>query len=163
MSHPVLDPCCGAKKFYLDKRDERVLFGDIRQEDIKQCDGRVLSIAPDMLMDFRALPFADRAFSLVIFDPPHLLRSGPNAWLTQAYGKLSDSWRDDLRRGFEECFRVLKPGGTLVFKWSDSDIPLGEVLALTPEKPIVAERYGRRKHWIVFIKAYRDIEAPTQE
>lgn len=149
---PVLDVCCGAKKFYLDKRDERVLFCDIRREHIVQCDGRTLCIDPDILCDFRNLPFGDESFHLVIFDPPHLLKVGPNSWLAQAYGKLSDNWRDDLRKGFAECFRVLKPNGVLVFKWSEHDIPLSEVLALTPEKPVIAEQKGRAKHWIVFMK-----------
>lgn len=153
MAKAALDVCCGAKKFYPDKGDPRVLFCDIRRESITQCDGRTLTIDPDVIADFRNLPFADELFSLVIFDPPHLLRSGPNAWLTQAYGKLSASWRDDLKQGFAECFRVLRPSGVLVFKWSESDIPLGEILALTDEKPVVAEKYGRRKHWIVFMKA----------
>ncbi len=153
---PVLDPCCGARKFYVDKDDPRVLFCDIRRQDITQCDGRVLSVNPDQISDFRDMPFADESFSLVVFDPPHLLRSGPNSWMSQAYGKLADSWQNDLQLGFSECFRVLKPYGTLVFKWSDSDIPLRKVLALTPEKPVVAEKYGRKKHWIVFFKAGDD-------
>lgn len=151
-ARPVLDVCCGAKKFYMKKDDDRVLFADIRREEIRQCDGRVLTINPDVVCDFRDLPFADDSFYLVIFDPPHLRNVGPNSFLAQAYGKLSGTWRVDLRRGFAECFRVLKPHGVLVFKWSEHDIPLCEVLALTPERPLLAEKRGRTKHWIVFLK-----------
>ncbi len=153
MTKTVLDVCCGAKKFYMDQHDPRVLFSDIRREDIKQCDGRTLVIDPDVICDFRALPFAAESFYVVVFDPPHLLKAGENSWLVQAYGKLSETWRDDLRQGFSECFRVLKPNGTLVFKWSENDIPLSSILTLTPEKPLIAEKKGKSKHWIVFIKA----------
>ena len=35
---PVLDPCCGSRKFYFDKNSSVVLYGDIRDESIVQCD-----------------------------------------------------------------------------------------------------------------------------
>jgi transcription elongation factor Elf1 len=59
-----------------------------------------------------------------------------------------------LRQGFSECFRVLKLGGTLIFKWSELDIPTKEVLALTPMKPLYGHISGKRSktHWIAFIK-----------
>ena len=65
--------------------------------------------------DFRNIPFADGSFAMVLFDPPHLKNVGKNAWTAKKYGILGDDWRDDLRRGFAECFRVLRAGGTLVF------------------------------------------------
>ena len=39
----ILDPCCGGRMMYFDKEDQRVLFGDIRQEEHflkigKKCD-----------------------------------------------------------------------------------------------------------------------------
>jgi len=60
-----------------------------------------------------------------------------------------------LRDGFAECFRVLKPNGTLVFKWSEYEIPVREVLSLTSHKPLFGHRSGRQSmtHWIVFIKS----------
>ena len=33
-----------------------------------------------------------------------------------------------LRKGFAECFRVLKPHGTLIFKWAESEYSLREVV-----------------------------------
>ena len=109
---------------YYDKLDSRVLFGDCRNEVISVTDNskgnksvkRVLRIEPDCLLDFRGLPFADESFALVAFGPPHLIRAGPKSWLAAKYGKLGEDWRADLRQGFKECFRVLKPEGTLVFK-----------------------------------------------
>src|SRR5699024_9040563 len=103
--------------FYFDKQDERVLFGDIRSEQHVLSDGRALDINPDALTDFRNLPFEDDTFTVVIFDPPHIVKAGPSSWLAAKYGKLDPrTWRDDLRAGFSECFRVLKPDGVLIFK-----------------------------------------------
>lgn len=61
-----------------------------------------------------------------------------------------------LAKGFKECFRVLKPGGFLIFKWNETDIKVSEVLKLTPEKPIFGHISGKRSntHWICFMKDY---------
>lgn len=147
---------------WFDKADFRVIFGDRRSETITVTDNsrgnasgqRVLTIEPDFLMDFRALPFPDASFWHVAFDPPHLVQAGPRSWLAAKYGKLSQDWRDDLRKGFGECFRVLKPHGTLVFKWNETQVKVREVLALTPEKPLYGQVSGRSgmTHWLVFMK-----------
>lgn len=153
---PVLDPASGSRMFYFDREDERVLFGDIRSEQHVLCDGRALDINPDAMTDFRALPFPDESFSLVIFDPPHLLSAGPKSWLAAKYGKLdSRTWRDDLRAGFSECFRVLKPEGVLIFKWAEVQVPVSQILALTDQKPLIGHRSGKqaKTHWITFLKA----------
>ena len=69
---PVLDPCCGSRKFYFDKTAPYVLYGDVRDESYVQCDGRILEVHPDVQMDVTNLPFEDESFALVVFDPPHL-------------------------------------------------------------------------------------------
>lgn len=162
MKHPsVLDPCCGSRMMWFDKQDQRAIFGDRRSEAIVVTDRshredgtRTLLITPDKLMDFRALPYPDGRFKLVAFDPPHLERAGPRSWLAAKYGKLGKDWRDDLGRGFAECFRVLEPGGVLVFKWNETQVKLTEVLATTPERPLFGQVSGRRgmTHWLVFMK-----------
>lgn len=159
----VLDPCCGTRMFWFDRQDERAVFGDVREETVivtdrsHRDDGtRTLTVAPDQRMDFRALPFADGAFKLVVFDPPHLVRAGSDSWLRAKYGVLDvATWRDDLRAGFAECFRVLEPHGILIFKWNETQIKVGEILALTPEKPLFGHPSGKRAatHWICFMKA----------
>lgn len=159
----VLDPCCGSRMFWFDKSDPRVKFGDVRRETVTVTDNsrgnasgtRTLSIDPDTLMDFRALPFGDGAFKLVVFDPPHLTQAGPRSWLRAKYGALGADWRDDLRAGFAECFRVLEPFGVLIFKWNETQVKVAEVLALTPEKPLFGHPSGKRAltHWITFMKA----------
>jgi 23S rRNA G2069 N7-methylase RlmK/C1962 C5-methylase RlmI len=100
------------------------------------------------------MPFDDELFNLVVFDPPHLIRAGKKSWLSAKYGKLSDSWQEDLRLGFAECFRVLKQGGTLIFKWNETQIKVREILSLTPNKPLLGHVSGRKglTHWIVFFK-----------
>ena len=160
----VLDACCGGRMMWLDRENPDVVFGDRRSETITVTDRshgnesgtRTLRIEPDALIDFRALPFPDRSFKLVAFDPPHLVRAGPKSWMAAKYGKLSDDWRDDLRKGFAECFRVLATDGVLVFKWNETQVKVGEVLALTPVAPLFGHISGRKglTHWLVFMKPH---------
>ncbi len=155
MDHPILDMCCGSRIFWLDKTDPRALFTDIRNEQHTLCDGRNLHINPDVIADFRALPFPDCSFALVVFDPPHLDRAGENGWMRKKYGALDkQNWRDDIRAGFSEAFRVLRPHGTLIFKWNETQIPVCQVIALTEQKPTIWQRTGKgdKTHWIIFLK-----------
>ena len=161
MSKTVLDPCCGSRMMWFDKTHPAVIFGDMRRETITvtdrshRSDGtRSIVIEPDQMMDFRDLPFPDDSFRLVAFDPPHLERAGPRSWLAAKYGRLSNDWRDDLRAGFSECFRVLEVGGVLVFKWNETQVRTKEVLSLTDRKPLFGQVSGRSgmTHWLVFMK-----------
>lgn len=151
----ILDPCCGGRTFWFDPKCQGALFGDIRSERHTLCDGRAFSITPDLNMDFRAMPFPDCSFRLIAFDPPHLRRAGRDSWLKAKYGILGDDWREDLRKGFSECFRVLKPEGILIFKWNETQIRVGEILALTDCPPLFGHKSGKRArtHWICFMKA----------
>ena len=159
---PVLDACCGSRMFWFDRKDARALCVDSRREvhslkDKSSKGGfRELVIQPDIMADFTKLPFVDQSFSLVIFDPPHLIHAGKKGWLAKKYGVLKNTWEQDLRCGFSECFRVLKISGTLIFKWSEHDIPLKKILSLTSEQPLISNRSGKhsKSHWIVFIKTY---------
>ncbi|MDO9571147.1 MAG: SAM-dependent methyltransferase [Hydrogenophaga sp.] len=162
MTPKVIDVCCGTKMMWFDKADPHVIFGDARAETLTVTDRshrnasgtRTLKVEPDVLFDFRALPFPSGTFRLVAFDPPHLVHVGPRSWLAAKYGKLGADWRDDLRQGFAECFRVLEPHGVLVFKWNETQVRLSEVLATTPEKPLFGQVSGRNglTHWLVFMK-----------
>jgi SAM-dependent methyltransferase len=147
--------------FWFDRANDRAVFGDSRCETHLLTDksskggARELIINPDVLLDFRALPFPSDHFSLVVFDPPHLVRNGQSGWLAKKYGKLGDDWREDIRAGFAECFRVLKPSSTLIFKWNEHEIRVLEILKLTEEKPLFGNRCGKtaKSHWIVFMKS----------
>lgn len=153
----ILDACCGSKMFWFDKSRVDTVYMDNCEREAILSDGRRLVVKPDIVADFRAMPFTDNTFSLVVFDPPHLIRAGRTSWLALKYGVLGSDWREDLRKGFSECFRVLKLDGVLVFKWSEHQIPLREILALTDEKPLFGERRGKT-HWMIFIKGGTDNE-----
>ncbi|HDL8511350.1 TPA: class I SAM-dependent methyltransferase [Yersinia enterocolitica] len=151
----ILDMCCGSRMFWFDRTNPNVVFGDIRSESHTLCDGRSLEVKPDVLLDFRDLPFSDEPFNMVVFDPPHLSRAGENGWQCKKYGVLNrDTWRDDLAAAFREAFRVLRQHGTLIFKWNETQIPTREILALTDHKPAFVHPSGARAktHWICFIK-----------
>lgn len=162
MSEPVLDACCGSRMFWFNRADDRAIFADIRRETHMLTDkssaggSRQLIIEPDRQIDFRDMPFDDNQFHLVVFDPPHLISNGRSGWLAKKYGKLGTDWRDDLRAGFAECFRVLKPFGTLVFKWNEHEVKVSEILKLTDEQPLFGNRCGKtaKSHWIVFMKPH---------
>ena len=155
----ILDVCCGGKMFYFDKDDPRVLFQDKREMDeVILANGQHFSIHPDHVGDFTAMDYPDESFQMVVFDPPHLKYTvedkEPTGWQVLKYGWLPmQGWEDVLRRGFAECFRVLKPGGFLIFKWNETDIPVSRILALTPYRPVFGHRSGKASntHWICFV------------
>jgi hypothetical protein len=149
------------RSFYFDKKDDRVLFGDIRvKETHLLTNGQTIHIEPDEVMDFRAIPYPDETFKVVVFDPPHMLNLSEKSWMRKKYGVLDkETWRDDLTKGFAECFRVLKDQGTLIFKWNEVSIPLKDILILTPYKPVLGHPSGKRMgtHWVLFIKTEEDM------
>ena len=77
-----------------------------------------------------------------------------NGWQHIKYGGLALGWQDMLSKGFAECFRVLKPSGTLIFKWNETDIKLSDILKLTDQKPVLGHKSGKRSntHWVLFVK-----------
>jgi len=158
----VIDVCCGGRMFWFDKSNPLALFVDNREmneeviwTDKKTKKSRTHTVAPDQVMDFRALQVPDESFSLVVFDPPHMLTLGENSWMAKKYGRLNpETWKEDIRKGFAECFRVLKPDGVLIFKWNEHDIPTKEILSLTPVQPLFGHPSGKlqKTQWITFMK-----------
>lgn len=153
----VLDPCCGHRSFWFDSSCPVAVFGDIRSGTWELCDGRSFDVSPDVRTDFTDLPFADGSFGLVVFDPPHLVKAGETSYMAIKYGKLDVDWPDVIRRGFSECFRVLSPGGVLVFKWCEYHVALRDLLALAPYRPLFGNRKpgNDKTHWVVFVKDER--------
>lgn len=143
--------------FWFDREDQRALFVDKRREtchaDTRE-GRRAIVVDPDIIADFKALPFADETFTLVVFDPPHTF-CGRNSWMRKKYGSLAPGWKEEISAGFAECFRVLCAGGTLIFKWNEHRVPVSTVLSLTPEQPLFGQRCGTtaKTHWLVFLKS----------
>ena len=159
MTKNILDACCGGRMFWFDKKNARTLFVDSRRVKPvmvgKGKNMREFSCLPDRVMDFRKLKLPTASFHLVVLDPPHFTSLGKKSYMGLKYGILDrKTWRDDLRKGFAECFRVLRPNGVLIFKWNEHDIPLREVLALTPRAPLFGHPSGNRQktHWVCFMK-----------
>lgn len=156
----ILDACCGSRMFWFDKNNSDVLFVDKRSEVVQAKDGscksgeRTIEVLPDVIADFTALPFANESFYMVVFDPPHLKTLGATSWMAKKYGRLPSDWKDMLSKGFDECMRVLKPNGTLIFKWNESEIKSADVLSLIPYKPLFGHTTGRQSKtiWMAFMK-----------
>jgi SAM-dependent methyltransferase len=150
----ILDACCGSKMFWFDKDNQDVLFIDIRKEEHTLSDGRKVKIAPDMIMDFTSLDFPDGRFKLVVFDPPHMETLSNTSFLAKKYGVLPPNWRQVIKNGFNECWRVLDTNGILIFKWSEPDIKVSDVLKLIDQKPLFGHRtmINNRTIWMCFMK-----------
>lgn len=147
----ILDVCCGSRMFWFDRKNPNTIYMDIREEEFT-IHGKHVSVHPDVVGDFRNIPFDDNSFHMVVFDPPHLKWAGPKSIMKAQYGQLEkETWQEDIKKGFEECFRVLKPNGTLIFKWSDCQIPLKDILELVPIQPLFGQK-RQQTHWLTFMK-----------
>jgi len=153
-SKPILDACCGSRMFWFDKDNQNVIFGDKRNESHILCDGRVLNVKPDIKMDFTDIPFDDESFNLVVFDPPHFSKLGANSWMAKKYGKLFPGWEIEIKAGFDECMRVLKTNGTLIFKWNTRQIKLKYLLNILEASPLFGHtsRKNGETIWMTFMK-----------
>jgi len=148
----VLDVCCGSRMFWFDKKHPDALYLDNRTlPPTLQTNGATITVAPDVVPQI-----AKRALLACGVRPPaHHKRGGKRSWMAEKYGELDrKTWPEDIRAGFSECFRVLKPGGILIFKWNETDILLREVLALTPHRPLFGHPSGKasKTHWVAFMK-----------
>lgn len=167
MKH-ILDATCGSRSIWFEKDCNEAVFMDKRVEhhtkiwkSTKNDSERHIDVLPDVVADFTDMPFEDESFELVVFDPPHLVKIGENAWLRKKYGILPENWKPMIHDGFKECMRVLKPYGTLIFKWSEIQISTREVIEAIGYEPLFGHRSGRamNTHWFVFMK---DVSEPKE-
>lgn len=158
---PILDMTAGSRMFWWDKHNPLAIFLDKRRETFtityhnagRDPFDKEIEIAPDVQWDWakKGLPFGKNQFNLVVFDPPHLLHAGKTSWLARKYGVLDEDWQNQLKRGMDEAMRVLKPYGTVMFKWNDDQIKLSEVLKAIGRKPLFGDKRSKT-HWLVFMK-----------
>jgi SAM-dependent methyltransferase len=161
----ILDVCCGPRGMWFDKHNPLCLYLDRRNEvhHLSYPSGNYTeTIIPDQIGDFTDIQQPENSFYLVVFDPPHITQEKPTGRICKKYGVLNGEWKEMLRGGFSECFRVLKPNGILIFKWNECRIPISEILALTPEKPLFGHKVGKsmNTHWLCFMKEERTSCAP---
>lgn len=152
---PILDATCGGRMMWFDKNNPNALYVDHRElEQTRLCDNRKFEVHPDILADFRFLPFPNETFNLVVFDPPHLSKVNDTAYMAIKFERLTEDWKEVLHDGFKECLRVLKPYGTLVFKWSEVQISTREVIKAIGQEPLFGHISGRKMntHWMCFMK-----------
>lgn len=161
----ILDATCGSRQIWFDKQEPHTIYCDKRKEEwqgefgnVLRNDGRKkkrhLVIDPDIQCDFTHLPFRDEMFSLVVFDPPHIENLSQDAWMRKSYGSLDGDWKPMIKQGFDECMRVLKPDGVLIFKWSDVSVSTRDILNIIGKEPLFGHRSGKKMntHWMCFMK-----------
>lgn len=146
---------------WVDKNHPNVIYGDIREEPKGHIPEQVNHhIAPDIVLDFQDLPFDDESFKLVVFDPPHLKKkqASPKSIIGKKFGWLSnENWEPIIKKGFDECWRVLEPYGILIFKWNDTNHPYSYVLNVIGRKPLFQNIMRRKSaqygtYWACFMK-----------
>lgn len=59
-----------------------------------------------------------------------------------------------FKKGFDECMRVLDDGGSLIFKWAETQITVKEILSVIGVDSIIGHKSGRlnNTHWMLFVK-----------
>jgi len=167
----ILDVTCGDRTIWFQKNYPGAVYCDNRREEWEGDFGNVLNkagkkkhrhlvIDPDIKCDFTKLPFRDCEFNLVVFDPPHVKNMAESSWLRKSYGSLDDDWQQVIHDGFWECYRVLKSGGVLIFKWSDISISTRDLIKAIGKEPLFGHRSGKKMntHWLCFIKEEDDNE-----
>ena len=158
----ILDACCGGRCFWEDKQHPNTLYIDIRNAPKGTCPERPnWNCTPDMIADFRDLSFPDKKFKHIVWDPPHIKQKNGQERLTgilvKKYGALhAETWPSDLKRGFNELWRVLDDYGTLVFKFHDNSVDFESVLKLFHKRPLYGTTTRKRKfgetRYFVFMK-----------
>lgn len=169
----ILDVTCGARSIWFQKEQENTIFTDIRKEPEGFDPHRPKTeVCPDMVMDYRDLSFPDESFNLVVWDPPHFKDLCKKSWICKRYGSLnSETWQTDLKRGYQQIMRVLKPTGVLIMKWSNTkekskrSISLKEMLKILPDRPLFGHTTGSNSqtNWICFMKIPKELERPESQ
>lgn len=151
----ILDACCGGRCFWFDKKHPNTLYIDNRVAPKGHCPHRKgHSVEPDIVMDNTAMSFKDKSFKLVVFDPPHMT-CGERGWQWAKYGAINkETWAQDLKKSFNECWRVLEDYGVLIFKWNETSVKRKDVLKAIGREPLFGHPTNSKAttHWFCFMK-----------
>lgn len=159
----ILDITCGNRSIWFNKKHPNAIFFDRREVHYAKSFGKRLSerhidVEPDVIGDYRELPFENDIFDLVVFDPPHIVRksTGEESWLEKEYSYFTskDEALESVKAGFDEGMRVLHDGGVLVLKWAETNIPTREIINKLGVEPLFGHRSGVKSgtHWMTFMK-----------
>jgi len=122
----ILDATAGNRMMWAHtgKKSDHVIFMD------KETD---LAIPPDVIATWQHLPFRNKIFDCVIFDPPHS-RFGKNSIHQDTkgvrgrwWGNLSRRWQVEFYKAGQEFMRV---SDVLCFKWNETSHFVDKILAL---------------------------------
>jgi len=151
----ILDVCCGGKMFWFDKNNKNTIYCDIRSHEkgyITHCPN--WSCEPDIIADYRDLPFDDESFNLIVWDIPHIIKKSTGL-ITKKYGNLGANWSPDTQKAFDCIWSKLKDKGVLIFKYSDLDIKVSDMLNLFPVKPLfgtMTKKSVNNTYWFCYMK-----------
>ena len=159
----ILDACCGCRMMWNNKNHPNTLYMDIRKEEkgfIEHKACKNYEVNPDIVGDFTNLPkeVKERKFKLIVWDVPHFRSRKLTGILLKKFGGLHpETWQSDLKKGFKELWSVLDDYGTLIFKFSDSQIKFNKVMVLFPEQPLFYNKVNStggksETKWFCFMK-----------
>jgi len=170
----ILDACCGCRMMWENKNHPNVIFMDIRKEEkgfIKEQPN--YEVNPDIIGDFTNLPkeIKDKRFKLIVWDVPHFRsRKLTGVFLKKFGGLHPETWQSDLKKGFDELWRVLDNYGILIFKFSDYHIKFEKALSLFPVKPLFYNSMNSMRNegnksetrWFCFMKIPKNMEVKQE-
>ena len=153
----ILDACCGGRMMWFNKAHPDVLYIDNRSclpGHIKRRPNH--SVEPDIIADFRNLPFKDKQFKHIAWDPPHLKTLTMTSVMGKKFGQLNtETWPYDLGKGFDELWRVLDDYGTLIFKWAESEISLKQVLSCFKEECLYGNPMSKGNKGVIWLSFFK--------
>ena len=85
----ILDATSSHRTMWNNKEDPDAVFIDLRRE-----------VKPDVICSWQHLPFKNKTFRVINFDPPHMVYrvEGKPSFLTEKFGLLErETWPRDMK------------------------------------------------------------------